>query len=196
MRPEEELEHEHCVEYILTLQAQNQSLQQKIGWRCFFCDFFTQDKAVAAAHFGDLDDPEEFKPICKWWQRMSAEEKVETLQSYLQELNGERDENTALQQQVEALQVELNQCRETKLCHKCQNNSSLREQVARLTAALTMLYDKYESGDPCTENGDEFGSVLGNCVRLSSEEEDEILKLIPGTTLLATTKDAEESGLR
>lgn len=52
-------------------------------------------------------------------------------------------------------------------------------RVERLTKALAMLYDKYEDGPPCTENGDEHGSPLGNAVRLNWEEEQEILALIP-----------------
>lgn len=54
-----------------------------------------------------------------------------------------------------------------------------REQIQTLTDALEMIYDKYEDGDPCTENGDEHGSPIGNAVRLSAEEEDLILSLIP-----------------
>jgi hypothetical protein len=56
-------------------------------WRCFFCDFATTNKAEAAAHFGDRDDAEEFKPMCKWWQLMSEDERVEALQQTIQQLN-------------------------------------------------------------------------------------------------------------
>lgn len=52
-------------------------------------------------------------------------------------------------------------------------------KVLELTEALEMLYDKYEDGDPCTENGDPEGSPMGNCVSLSYEEETLILSLIP-----------------
>lgn len=55
----------------------------------------------------------------------------------------------------------------------------LQAQLQAVQDALCMLYDKYEDGDPCTENGDEHGSYMGNCVRLSADEEDQILRLIP-----------------
>lgn len=58
----------------------------------------------------------------------------------------------------------------------------------RLTKALCMLYDKYEDGPPCTEDGDEFGSPLGNCVQLTADEEDEILALIPASRDAAFSK--------
>jgi hypothetical protein len=62
-------------------------------WRCFHCDFATRDAAEAEAHFGERDDAEEFKPICKWWASLDAGEKIDTLQTCLQDLNYERMEN-------------------------------------------------------------------------------------------------------
>lgn len=69
-------------------------------WRCFHCDFATTDRNEAEAHFGDRDDPEECKPICKWWDRMTEDERVGELQQALQDLNYERRENYALDQQL------------------------------------------------------------------------------------------------
>lgn len=57
--------------------------------------------------------------------------------------------------------------------------AQLQARNSELVDALCMLYDRYEDGPPCTENGDEYGSPLGNCVQLDAEEEDQILKLIP-----------------
>lgn len=65
-------------------------------WICFYCEFETTDRAEAAAHFGDRDDADEFKPLCKWWDRMSAGERIEEMQSLLRDLNEARDENQRL----------------------------------------------------------------------------------------------------
>ena len=75
-------------------------------WRCFFCDFETDIHEEAAAHFGDPDDPEEFKPICKWWQRMSVEERIGEFQVLIQELNAEREENGRLLDELRKLKHE------------------------------------------------------------------------------------------
>lgn len=56
-------------------------------WRCFHCDFQTASKAEAEAHFGDRDDAEEFKPLCKWWSRMDEGERREQFQSLISQLN-------------------------------------------------------------------------------------------------------------
>jgi hypothetical protein len=66
----------------------------KIAWRCFHCDFVTADPKEALAHFGDRDDAEEFKPICKWWEGMDTAERKEALQDTIQQVN-ERDEEIA-----------------------------------------------------------------------------------------------------
>ena len=58
--------------------------EREMPWRCFFCDFVTSDRAEAAAHFGDRDDAEEFKPLCKWWARLTEDERVQTLQDTVQ----------------------------------------------------------------------------------------------------------------
>ena len=78
-----------------------------IPWRCFHCDFITNDPEEALAHFGDRDDAEEFKPICKWWSNMDKDERGETLQDTLRELNKERNENECLRIKVEALEYQV-----------------------------------------------------------------------------------------
>lgn len=97
-------------------------------WRCFHCNFATTDKAEAEAHFGDRDDAEEFKPICKWWNGMDDEDKAHALQSALQDLNYERMENYNLDKQIgaqrektldEVLTVMENGEFRTALCMKC-----------------------------------------------------------------------------
>jgi hypothetical protein len=60
-------------------------------WRCYHCDFVTTDREQAKAHFGDRDDPEETKPVCKWWFLMSEDERVGQLQDVIQQLNEERE---------------------------------------------------------------------------------------------------------
>jgi hypothetical protein len=81
---------------------------ESIPWRCFHCDFVTTDRATAAAHFGERDDPEEFKPICRWWENLAKDERVETLQDTLRQLNSERDENQSLRTKVDGLEYQVN----------------------------------------------------------------------------------------
>lgn len=78
-------------------------------WRCFHCDFITNSPLEAEAHFGERDDAEEFKPICKWWSRMDDHERLQTLQSYIKDLAAERNENHSKRIAIEGLeyQVEL-----------------------------------------------------------------------------------------
>ncbi len=58
----------------------------------------------------------------------------------------------------------------------------LRQERNRLKDALTNLYDKWENGTPCQEasEGGELidGTNLGNAVKLTFAEEQEILNLI------------------
>lgn len=79
----------------------------RIPWRCFFCDFITTDRAEAAAHFGDRDDPQESTPLCKWWTSMQDDERVKQLQDTLQQLDAERDANYRLSTKVEALEYQV-----------------------------------------------------------------------------------------
>ena len=78
-----------------------------IPWRCFHCDFITNDPAEAQAHFGERDDAEEFTPMCKWWANMDDQERKEQFQSLNQELNGEREDSAKLLDKVEALEYQL-----------------------------------------------------------------------------------------
>jgi hypothetical protein len=80
---------------------------EKNTWRCFECGFETADRDEALAHFGDRDDAEEFKPLCKWWARMTPEERGEALQDTIHDLNDERDENAALMSRIEGLEHRL-----------------------------------------------------------------------------------------
>jgi hypothetical protein len=50
------------------------------------------------------------------------------------------------------------------------------DEIERLRAALCMLYDKWENGDPCS---DDAGVFVGNAFRLTQAEEDSVLALIP-----------------
>lgn len=76
-------------------------------WRCFHCEFETSERATAAAHFGERDDPEEFKPICKWWESLNADERIEALQDTLQQLNAERDSSESAEAKVLDLTTKL-----------------------------------------------------------------------------------------
>jgi hypothetical protein len=49
----------------------------------------------------------------------------------------------------------------------------------RLREALEMIYDKWENGDPCYEDADPTSGFMGNAFQLSSDEENQILALLP-----------------
>lgn len=91
----------------MTKEDQADSILAAIPWRCFHCDFITMDRAEAEAHFGDRDDAEEFKPICKWWTWMSEDERVQTLQGLIRDLNSEQRENGSLHTAIEGLQYQV-----------------------------------------------------------------------------------------
>ncbi len=78
-----------------------------IPWRCFHCDFITNDEEEARAHFGDCDDASDFTPLCKWWSNMDDQERKEQFQVLLQELNSERDDNMKLRDENEALEYKV-----------------------------------------------------------------------------------------
>ena len=65
----------------------------------------------------------------------------------------------------------------------------------QLLEALEMIYDKCENGDGCYEDPEHFEGYLGNAVRLSGEEEDQILKAFEAagvpTALSASKRFAE-----
>jgi hypothetical protein len=88
-------------------QKQVDAILAAMPWRCFQCDFVTSDPEEAAAHFGDRDDGEEFKPICKWWARMDDAERLETMQDQVRELNRGAEELIKLRDHVEALEEQL-----------------------------------------------------------------------------------------
>lgn len=81
------------------------------GWRCFGCDFYTTDYESAQAHFGERDDPEECKPICKWWDRLSEDERIGQLQDALHDLSYERMEAYKSDKRADAAESELNRLR-------------------------------------------------------------------------------------
>lgn len=81
-----------------------EEIVDRIPWRCFHCDFITMDRAEAAAHFGDRDDPQESTPLCKWWTSMQEDERIQQLQDTLQQLDAERDANYRLSTKVEGLE--------------------------------------------------------------------------------------------
>ena len=79
--------------------------KRPVEWRCFSCEFVTNDPAEALAHFGDRDDAEEFKPICKWWANMDEHERLETLQDTVRQLNNGAEENMRLLDKIEELEA-------------------------------------------------------------------------------------------
>lgn len=107
------------------------------SWRCFHCDFFTLDEKEAAAHFGDRDDAEEFKPLCKWWQRMGNDERADTLQDTIRDLNEEQNHAAALEEQVEAMRKALESLLRV---HSC-DDQSVDYKTEWLNAETTVCDD-------------------------------------------------------
>lgn len=83
------------------------SILSAIPWRCFHCDFITNDPAEAQAHFGERDDAEEFKPICKWWAGMDDDERKYVFQSLQRDIAAEQDENSSLRTKIEGLEYQV-----------------------------------------------------------------------------------------
>lgn len=83
---------------------QMQAILEATPWRCFHCDFITNDHAEAESHFGERDDAGEFTPTCKWWASMDDTERKQEFQTLIQELNGERDTNADLLRENEKLE--------------------------------------------------------------------------------------------
>ena len=89
-------------------EKQADQILAALPWRCFHCDFVTSDPEEAAAHFGDRDDADEFKPICKWWERMEDDrERLQTLQDTIRDLNRGADENIRLLTKIEGLEYQV-----------------------------------------------------------------------------------------
>lgn len=82
--------------------------EDKRPWICFHCGFETTDETEAQAHFGERDDAEEFTPTCQWWKRIPDGERAQAYQQLLQELEGERRRNHALQTSNEGLEYQVN----------------------------------------------------------------------------------------
>ena len=78
-----------------------------LPWRCFQCDFVTSDPEEALAHFGDRDDGEEFKPICKWWAGMDDDERKRTFQDLQRDFARGAEENMRLNDKIEGLECNL-----------------------------------------------------------------------------------------
>lgn len=64
-------------------------------------------------------------------------------------------------------------------------------EIERLRAALAMFYDKWEDGDPCYQDPEDFTGFLGNAVKLSESEEREVLALIPMYRTPSNAHDVE-----
>lgn len=90
-----------------TEEMKTDAILNALPWRCFHCDFVTNDPAEARAHFGDRDDAEEFKPICKWWASMSADEKLLQFQQVLKDLEAERRQNDSARVAIEGLTYQV-----------------------------------------------------------------------------------------
>ena len=74
------------------------------GWRCFHCDFVTTDPEEAQAHFGDRDDAEEFKPICKWWAGMDDDERKHAFQDLQRALTREQEDGANQAERIRVLE--------------------------------------------------------------------------------------------
>ena len=88
-------------------QKREDAILAALPWRCFHCDFVTSDPAEALAHFGERDDAEEFKPICKWWDSLSENERKITLQDTLKQLRERDDELMRAQTKIEGLEYQV-----------------------------------------------------------------------------------------
>lgn len=98
--------HDEALASLTRAEAEVDALKVE-KWTCFHCGFETTDHKDAAAHFGDRDDAEEFKPVCNWWRRMPPEERGQTLQDAIRDLNGERDENALYRTKIEGLEYQV-----------------------------------------------------------------------------------------
>jgi hypothetical protein len=94
-------------EQIQTSEQKMDAILNATPWRCFHCDFITSDRAEAEAHFGDRDDAEEFKPICKWWASMTVDDKLHHFQQALKDLEQERRETDRQRVAIEGLEYQV-----------------------------------------------------------------------------------------
>ena len=117
-------------------------------WRCFHCDFATTNFRDAYAHFGDRDDAEEFKPICKWWANMEPAERQETFQGVVRELNDVKVDNDNLVErlnQIEAQATEYASQRNEKTRALAQAEQRAAKAEAELESANDFSLDKRPS---------------------------------------------------
>jgi hypothetical protein len=117
-------------------------------WRCFHCDFATKDRAEAEAHFGERDDAEEFKPICKWWASMEAGEKLSVLQDTIKDLNYERGEGYDIEAgrwQSAIYKLLISQAGESIDGGGCDSGDPLDFTLAEVSQALAILKDKADA---------------------------------------------------
>ena len=91
----------------MTDEQKSDAILSALPWRCFQCDFITSDREEALAHFGDCDDGEEFKPICKWWAEMDDGERKRTFQDLQRDFGRGAKENMRLLDKIEGLECNL-----------------------------------------------------------------------------------------
>jgi hypothetical protein len=104
------------------------------GWRCFHCDFFTEDEKEASGHFGDRDDGD---PICRTWSELNTDGRLSEYQSAIRELAEERDENCTLRQANESLE-------ESRDYYKQQLEGRISSRIPGATD-LNEAFFKYDS---------------------------------------------------
>lgn len=86
--------------------AEREAAEMATRWICFHCGFETSDLREAEAHFGERDDAEEFRPLCRWWSKLSQEDRADAFQDLQQQLNAERDDNARLTVRIEGLEYQ------------------------------------------------------------------------------------------
>jgi hypothetical protein len=86
--------------------------------------------------------------------------------------------------------------RERQLLAALTHISALEEQVEGLRKALEMMYERYEDGITCYEADDDGsindgGSSIGNAVKLSFEEEQQIISLLHPRAALSSSPEVK-----
>lgn len=143
---------------IADLEAQ--LADEKQTWRCFHCGFETSDRKEASGHFGEFG--EEY-PLCIHWSDLDADGKASEFQSINAELEGEREENLKLRQQVEQLEY-LTGSQEADISSRFKGCRTINEaffkydsmegralaaeaRIAALEAALQEIAEVCDGGD-------------------------------------------------
>ena len=89
------------------------------------------------------------------------------------------EKNNITDERLEQLANDPMMCNISPEVKEClQELIRLRKERGRLKAALADFYDKWEEGTTCYEDVEEETGCLGNAVKLSFAEEQEILNLI------------------